>query len=180
MDMNILRNLIFPLLLGLIGGVVGVLLGFQFFGNKIITSNIQIPVLNQDLDNINLNSASAIQGLIRLYRPGEAKFIDYSKSIGVGLAITADGLMASSMPVKTTVGLKASSFDRVPYNATFARGVDGKVFFDNTTGLTFFELKNSSGEVAKLSPVSLVKFEDIKIGEAVFSFGTTVIFWCIE
>lgn len=172
--MNLIRLFIIPLFVGVIGGVIGVVLAFEFLPDEVVLPASIVPTFKRgDLRTVpaSFEINQARQTLVLMLHPrSTANLAAPSEAEDIGFVVTADGLVAAHTSLRSTKGVVAAPMQtRRPFTAEFARKADGKAFFNAESGLTFFKIEPSSGEESKLKPITLYSLEKIKLGQQVFS-----------
>lgn len=166
-----MRTLLISLLAGLLGGALGAALLVAFLPlTSVPTAVSTLPITSaRRSSQAEFQIAQAKASIIPFIKPSlNDTFSSFEKAVGAGIALTSDGLIVSPVAIKNTSGLKGVSSDDLPFPLAAALGKEGKPIVLTGTGLTL--LKPASGTLSpQLKPATLSGFEDLEVGQSVFS-----------
>src|SRR3989338_3419026 len=166
-----MKVVIISLCIGLLGGVLGALFLITFFTLPSVTSVPSVLPITpaRRATSIEFQTAQALESIVPFIKPSPCDtFSSFTKATGAGIALTADGLLISTVSVKNISGVKGVPLEGLPFTLAPAQGKDGKPVVLGSVGLTL--LKAAAAEPSpRLKPITFSGFEDLAIGQPVFS-----------
>ncbi|MDO8505292.1 MAG: S1C family serine protease [bacterium] len=164
-----MKAVIISLCIGFVGGVLGAALFITFF--PIYSQQPQpLPItVARAGATVEFQTDQALESIISFIQPNaKDRFSSSQDAIGAAVALTADGLMISSTTVKNLSGLKGVAHDGSSFalTASFGKNVTPIMLAD--TGFALLKAANQK-ESPRLKPATLSAFEDLKVGQSVFS-----------
>lgn len=162
-----------PLLISLFFGILGGLIaGFLMFFALQTSLPAQVTTLvrrERVIEEPEPALSNIQQNLIYIVdQPSAAEYLETGAAKIAGLALTADGLIASAEALKDLRGKLAVSYDLRAFALTAAKGAQGQPFSGTELGITFYRadaLKDTP--ISALKPIALAPFEKFKIGQRV-------------
>lgn len=166
----------------IIGGfVLGILFGVVFGGwlaMKILAQrsgelainprNFSMPVENKESSPNQIQEIR--QSIVPVVRAAAgARWINPERALGNAIALTGDGLLAMSMPLKSVAGVRAVLSEGAARELQFAKDSQGKNLKSPGGGVTFLMPdKIVADKLPNLRAVTFGDFGDLVIGQAVF------------
>lgn len=162
-------NILIPVITGFVGGALGVIIAFRvlpIYEEAPITASIRRAEENKAR---NFPIEEIKQKLIWFFRSpprGGVPPLGGEDLFGMGIALTADGLIAAPKNWRDVSDISAISYERRPFAVALGRDKKGARFYETESGFVFVKAVAKQGaEQPRLRPVVLAEYGQAAIGD---------------
>lgn len=160
------------ILTSVLAGLIGGLMAGIFFLTLATapwraTSATVLPVIARRGGVLEFPLIQIMGSMVALVKPAvaEAEYVSPREVIGAGVAVTADGLLFSSMTIKSARGILGVAAEGSPFAIKVAQGKNGRPIVFSGMGFSLLQAVPDQ-KTPRLKAVTLAALEDLTIGQA--------------